>query len=280
MHASNTLFLEACLGWRGLLVEANPSSFAKLRLKRPGMLGIQAAACVEHRTVTFSARHSLGLFRARGITAVAPDETGGVVELMSPTFERAGYRKHAPSKWLRSARGLTFNVPCSPLRDQLALLAVKRVDVMWCDVEGAELTVLQSIGWDAVSVGVVVVEMRFNDASRNRLVYSEMYRHGFELLRTLKVWEDKIVDNVFLNPAHFGLGRSAALPARVLSFLTSQPRNVPYGANLKLLPGRVAGPPYVVAEPTTQGLCTVDVGGHKLRRILHTVLPNNRTVIC
>ena len=30
MEAANTLVLEKCFGWRGLLIEANPSNFARL----------------------------------------------------------------------------------------------------------------------------------------------------------------------------------------------------------------------------------------------------------
>ena len=95
------------------------------------------------------------------------------------------------------------------------------------------------------------------------------------------MWEDKIVDNVFFNAAHFGVGtRTAALPMRVLAFLGVQPRNVPFGANRGLIAGRVPGAPYAVAEPLTQGLCVVDVNGNKLRRPLGTVLRGNRTVRC
>eukprot|EP00966_Prymnesium_polylepis_P158728 3668970-Prymnesium_polylepis.1 len=69
-----------------------------------------------------------------------------------------------------------------------------------------------------------------------------------------QVWEDKIVDNVFFNAAHFGVStRTASLPPRVLAFLDAQPRNVPFGANRGLIAGRVPGAPYAVAEPLTQG---------------------------
>ena len=35
IHASNTLYLEHCLGWRGLLIEPHPDAFARLALNRP-----------------------------------------------------------------------------------------------------------------------------------------------------------------------------------------------------------------------------------------------------
>lgn len=90
-------------------------------------------------------------------------------------------------------------MPCAPLSHQIALLQLRRVDVFWCDVEGAELQLLRSVDFAAVSFGIVVVEMRYNDATRNRRVYNLLYAAGFELVRSLRVWEDKILDNVFLN---------------------------------------------------------------------------------
>ena len=52
MH-SNTLFFERH-GWRGVLVEANPTSFRALRAARPASLNIHMAACATAGSLNFS----------------------------------------------------------------------------------------------------------------------------------------------------------------------------------------------------------------------------------
>ena len=43
---SNTAVLERCFGWSGLLIEANPTNFAKLRLaERPRSHKVHSAIC-------------------------------------------------------------------------------------------------------------------------------------------------------------------------------------------------------------------------------------------
>ena len=42
---SNTLMFEQCLGWNGLLIEANPQTLALLQENRPCGITIGAAAC-------------------------------------------------------------------------------------------------------------------------------------------------------------------------------------------------------------------------------------------
>ena len=42
---SNSLFYEVCLGWRGLLLEGSPHSFARLRENRPNAITLGRAVC-------------------------------------------------------------------------------------------------------------------------------------------------------------------------------------------------------------------------------------------
>ena len=133
LMASNTIFTEACRGWRGLLIEANPASFEQLRLNRPGVLAAYGAVCSHRGHATFAARRSLGLSR-RNVTKMSIDETGGVEQLMSRTFERAGYGTTAPTAWLNTSRALRIPVPCAPLHDYLALFKLRRIDAFWLDV--------------------------------------------------------------------------------------------------------------------------------------------------
>ena len=59
---------------------------------------------------------------------------------MSRVFERLGYVVSAPTAWLSHEEKVSrYMVGCAPMRDVLALIGVKRIDVFWLDVEGAEL---------------------------------------------------------------------------------------------------------------------------------------------
>jgi len=46
--------MEGCLGWQGVLVEAQPTSFQRLLKNRGGSLNINMAACEEARVLSFS----------------------------------------------------------------------------------------------------------------------------------------------------------------------------------------------------------------------------------
>lgn len=262
VHASNTVFSEACRGWRGALIEANPASFRKMVEARPSALGVRGAVCAARGVATFASRRSKGAWR-KGSTAPTADETGGIESLMGHTFEKAGYVNSAPTAWLKQPMAVRFEVPCAPLADYLRLLRVKRVDIFWLDVEGAEATVLQTLPPAAeVSIGLLVVEMRYNDVANSRRIGAMLAEAGFELTRTLAVWNDKIVDMVYLRAAHFmPPGASAAtwrLPAAVPRLLNSLPSDRPKGANLRYRRGRVGSAQrYVVDTPLSLESCAV-----------------------
>jgi len=42
---SNTIMFEQCLGWDGMLIEAQPDNFAELKINRPCAITIEEAAC-------------------------------------------------------------------------------------------------------------------------------------------------------------------------------------------------------------------------------------------
>jgi len=242
------------------MIEANPTAFTRLRIHRPGVLAAQGAVCSTRGSVTFASRRSVGAAK-RGIIRAAPDETGGVESMMSRTFERAGYIASSPTAWLGTESAYRLVVPCAPLRDYLSFAAVHRIDVFWLDVEGSELAVLESIEWSRLSVGILAVEMRFNDATRNEAIVALLNAQGFELVRALSVWSYKIFDCVFLRPEHFQI--ASEIPAAAISLLNAQRLNRPPGANVRYLPGRLGGAEYVVALPRSLRACTVwgtDVG--------------------
>jgi hypothetical protein len=111
------------------------------------------------------------------------------------------------------------------------------------------------------SIGLLVVEMRTNDAARNAQLLALLRAHGFELVRTLKVWLDRIVDNVFLRAEHFG--HTNDLPPAALELLEERTLRKgalaysPRWANLHRRRGRLRGARrYVVDAPELLWRCT------------------------
>lgn len=106
-------------------------------------------------------------------------------------------------------------VPCGPLGDWLSLLRMKRVDFFSLDVEGAELLVLQTIDWSALSVGVLLVECSAVGCvgSRDDAVAALLGPKGLARLGSLRVRHD-IWNSVFANESH--LASSPALAGKRL----------------------------------------------------------------
>jgi len=134
---SNTLMLERCFGWQGVLIEANPRNFALLNSSGRRAHLVHSAVCQnDQRTVTFS---------------MDGDETAG--ELDRLTSRRQTARRHH-----------TVNVPCKPLSSILLDHGLERADFLSLDVEGAEDRVLATVPPDAFQV--IMVESNGKSAAR------------------------------------------------------------------------------------------------------------------
>ena len=139
---SNTWFFERCLGWRGILVEGQPSLSEQLLVNRPATLNVREASCSKRGLVKYSAR-PLG-HRAGGASIGGISTHQGIVDE-------------------RDSSGVA--VQCAPLGSRLAALDVRRIDLLVLDVEGQELAVLRTIDFAWTAIGVLVVEVR-GDGSR------------------------------------------------------------------------------------------------------------------
>lgn len=131
IQGSNTLFLERCLQWRGLMIEAHPAYFEAMTTNRPGLVGISSALCEKKGHATFTAEAS----------------ERSMLEDLDHVNEH----------------GNGISVPCNRLDDILDVLAIDHIDVFSLDVEGAELEVVKSIDWSKASFGVMIVEDNYFD---------------------------------------------------------------------------------------------------------------------
>lgn len=147
MDGSQTLALERCFAWHGLLVEAQPQTFAKLQASPRTSAKIWAAAC--------------------------PD--GEHVHMTNESHQRAAYIKTASSKALVAS----VPVPCREIRGIMRSEGLSRLHFASVDVQGAELGVLQTMDFDAVDVLMVEAEgMDVNSQMRIQLVQTHLHQRG------------------------------------------------------------------------------------------------------
>lgn len=152
---SNSRFFDVCLGWEGLLVEANPTTFQKLVANRPHAHKASfAASCSEEEARN---NKTVGFHDAIFSNAAQVD---------TPNAEAYSGREKTP-----------VQVPCGPLTSLLQDLFCGHVTFFSLDVEGAEPMyvsccpggllsalmlsfnrVLESIDFQQVFVEVFIVE--------------------------------------------------------------------------------------------------------------------------
>ena len=221
---TNTRYLETCLHWRGVLIEADAWSFRSLRRNRPHTLGVRAAACATHSSLQmFTRNRALAagrLANQRGETITTFDATTTVATVAA--MDRA----HIWVKLNKSASVELVDVPCAPLPAFLRLLRVGRITVWFLDVEGAEELTLQSVDWKAVDVGLISVEFAAAAKEKNQRVLEMLTRNGFVLGVCVSIWRNHIYDLIFLRAAHF-VAEGRPLPAAALEWLDQPEHRLP-----------------------------------------------------
>jgi FkbM family methyltransferase len=120
---SNTYFLEQCLGWKGLCIEADPSLAAVLRQERK-------------------------------CTVVNKCVDGARTEV---TFVQAGSGGHIAQALRKEGAG-TVTVACAPLASVLKEHGVARVDFLSIDIEGNEVSALSGYDWEAIPIEMLLAE--------------------------------------------------------------------------------------------------------------------------
>ena len=178
---SVTYLFERCLGWRGVLVEANPDIFNQLITNRPHALNLRVAACARHGYTNFAIQEAATTSSA------------------APSHNRTGAGTSF-NPWTTSV----VSSMCGPLGDYLRLLNVHSLDLFSLDVEGDELVVIDSLGLGTdLAVGVFLVEVR-GDGQRPQLI-RRMLERGFVYVGEIHARpspSNEVVDDVFINVTH------------------------------------------------------------------------------
>ncbi|PXF40377.1 Protein Star [Gracilariopsis chorda] len=129
---SNTYFMDRCLGWRGLCVEANPKYYERIFRERSCQLVPTCASATDGEVVQFKLR----------------GEIGGVV---GDTY-----------KYGNNSKGTLTEARCMSVQTMLDRSKTTHVDYMSLDVEGHEVEVLKGIDWERARIDVISVEANEN----------------------------------------------------------------------------------------------------------------------
>jgi FkbM family methyltransferase len=154
---SNTYALETCLNWTGLLIEANPESYAKLQVSGRSATKIHSAVCRHPGRVNVTA-HGGGF--------------AGMPSEMSAAYLRSWGRRIPQRK-------AVVEVPCRSLTSLMQENGLPSgAELLSLDVQGAEELVLRSV--DPAVFKVIVVEMDGFDKERERRIHSLILNAGLK----------------------------------------------------------------------------------------------------
>lgn len=129
VRISNTWVFDACLGWRGVCVEAHPLYVARLR---------QARTC-------FLIPTCVGDSDAQEVSFILSKGMSGI--------EDTNKNLHRVNK------SDQISLRCTTLRTEFQDMAIGRIDYFSLDVEGHEMHVLRGIDWNQLSFNVITVEV-------------------------------------------------------------------------------------------------------------------------
>jgi FkbM family methyltransferase len=159
---SNTYVFEQ-LGWRGVLVEADPEAVEACRRNRPGSVVIHAAAS------SSSSHGSVELHRVGGKPGL---------EMLSFTCV---HPKHVDRCRRDGGVISTMQVPCRTIDDILTETCVTCIDFVSIDVEGAELDVLRGFDVNRHKPRMIVVESAYDKQQIRDYLETCGYRIALEI---------------------------------------------------------------------------------------------------
>jgi len=178
---SNTYFYEHALGWKGILIEANPENAAKLRkAPRPRSAIFTLAVCEIDEG--FQHPGNLTFSKAGGPVATAVDHA-------APGFL---------DNWKDTLGAERVTVPCMPLQLLIDATGLWDIDLFSLDVEGGERFVLETVDLRKTNIRVIMVEQDGWDKEKDQWVRDHLVSHGFQKVETTFV--NPHGNEIFVNP--------------------------------------------------------------------------------
>lgn len=143
IHNSQTKYLADKLGWKRVLIEANPETGTKLKANAPEALSFHTAVCSKTRTVHYAMR----------------GDVSGIAEFMSQSFIRQfhGELVDKPiNEW--DTVGHLKAIPCLPMSSIIRHSNTTHFNYFLLDTEGAEFDILKTVSWSEVMFDIISVE--------------------------------------------------------------------------------------------------------------------------
>eukprot|EP00467_Chlorarachnion_reptans_P008239 CAMPEP_0114505388 /NCGR_PEP_ID=MMETSP0109-20121206/10828_1 /TAXON_ID=29199 /ORGANISM="Chlorarachnion reptans, Strain CCCM449" /LENGTH=459 /DNA_ID=CAMNT_0001683827 /DNA_START=1 /DNA_END=1378 /DNA_ORIENTATION=+ len=152
---SNTYFLDVCLGWRGICIEADPAKAKRFKASpRPrGCLLVETCVAEsDGKTIRFESHPDRG------------DVTSLAIRNGSEARRGAGY-------WFSKVHGAPKEVElrCKTLASILKENGVKHVNYMSLDIEGAEPAALAGADFGSTSIDVINMEGSPNEVANGTI---------------------------------------------------------------------------------------------------------------
>ena len=157
---SNSRFFDVCLGWDGLLVEANPMMYPRLIENRPNAHRVSlAASCSKEQA-----------------------EQNDTIGFIDSIFTNAAQVDTVNAEAYKERPKDPVQVPCGPLTPIILDLFPNggHVTFFSLDVEGAEPKVLQNIDFDLVQIDIFMVENFNNFCTLNNCPSRDEFRRILE----------------------------------------------------------------------------------------------------
>ena len=123
------------------VLEADPENFNRLKINRPAAINIHGGLCSDSRLLHYV---------NEGEIAVR-----GFVEFMDPAYLEFWHKSLVNNP---AAVNELPTIPCLPVKHLLNNLQIDHIDVWILDVEGAEMSVLQSTDFEKVHFSSIVME--------------------------------------------------------------------------------------------------------------------------
>ena len=164
VNISNTLFFEQVLFWKGICIEPNPIVFEDLKINRQCVC---LNCCVSDKK---------GYFKFLSVSGWGIMLSGLLDFFDEKHLQRIErtIAEHGGSKEI-------INVSAMPLKDVFSEYSVKCVDYCTIDVEGGEISVLQSIDFSKVTIKVFTIE----NNNRSKTVRNFLQPLGYKLIGKL-----------------------------------------------------------------------------------------------
>ena len=164
---SNTLFFEKNRDWDGILIEANPYTYRQMLKKDRRCYMAQHCISADIDAMTFKV--------AGAVTSAIETMSKNHAERISRDIPVYGHHQ----TWEGS--GSLVTTPCTTLNALMGRIGRTHIDFFSLDVEGAELHVLRSIDFSALSFDLVLIEIQ----EHREEIKNFMESHSFKRIQEL-----------------------------------------------------------------------------------------------